>query len=254
VLAVVARDTSPEAAAATANAFTLEGIEALAHMPTEGSDPEVIEDFELGVGGWNAQRSAFGLSPAQITITREPFYGENALSVECRTQQRCGTWMTVAYPFLSGRLYAATAWIRSAAASPPVGLYLGSGPGDRARNDWRPDGAGWSRATLLWTPRKTHSSAQLAFESTSDRDDPFQIDGITVRDLSALTRPPRPVALGRDEEARIFAAASRPTFFPGRPVATLKPSGTLWWAFIGAALGALTAGAAFAAATAASRR
>lgn len=254
-LAVVARDVSPEAAAATANAFTLEGIEALAQMPAKASAPEVIEDFELGIGGWNAERSSFGLSPGQIAITGDqPFYGDSALSVECGVQQRCAAWMTVAYPFLAGRLYAATAWISTATGQAPVALHFGSGPRDRALSDSGSGGGGWSRSTLLWTPREPHTSAQFAFESRPGRDEPFRIDGVTVRDLSAVTRPPRAVALSRDEEADVFAAVSRPTFFPARTIGAIKPSGTVWWAFIGAALGALTAGVAFAAVTAASRR
>jgi hypothetical protein len=255
VLAVVARDRSRAAAGAIANAFAEEGGEALIRLSADSPDLAAIEDFEVGLTEWNTERSTFGFGPGRIAITTDaPRYGGHALSVGCRALESCAAWKRVTYPFQAGRRYAVRAWVSAPARRAPIELVLGASRPDRAPARSRFAAAGWSRLIAEWTPRTSHTSAELAVRVQAGRARSFRIDGITVLDPSASARPPAGPSFGTRGEARLFADLPRPTFFPARPVGTLTPSGTLAWAILGAFLGVLVALIGAAAARAATRR
>ena len=235
LLRVIARGGTPPEAVRLANIYAAEGLSVIRALETLGGRRLPLGDFEGSTDGWAGLRWD-GAEPTTIqgvgTVSR---FNSASLRVACEPGARCGAGYRFRYPFRGRARYVVTGWARSASAAPPsVNLFIGSSPRDE-RHARRPPTLTprWRAFRVSWTPPADSSFADVSFKGEARRRSSFDVDGVSMADLTA--QPPEPPPQSRAFRRGRYLIAS-----PARAVGTVRAS-TALWALGGAGVGLLAA-------------
>ena len=212
----------------------------------------IVGDFEGSDDGWTGT-SAFSSAPLAMAPVRGPAkMGAWYLHVVCPAVASCGPSVSVYTGFLSGSMYTAEAWVRSATGG-RVRLVLGNSGSDVSVGVQTKLSRRWQRLTVAWKPRADTPTAELTLQTAGSRSQTYDVDDVSLLDPEVAGLPS--LGSGGHDLARAFSLARSVTILPAREIAqTWHPLRTVAWAAIGALIGLATMLAAFGAGHAARSR
>jgi len=172
LLRVRARDRSPAAARALADAVARETVRFLRDVNLgnlRAVARRQVFSFEAGLNGWSARDSVFAAPP--VAVSRQLFVarvGRNSIRIKCGAVSSCGAHVRARSRFTGGSDYRATAYMRGAQPGIRVRLALGSSPRDVTAGPFvsLPTDR-WQLLSVLWTPRADSTRAELATQTAA---------------------------------------------------------------------------------------
>ena len=230
---VKARERSPTAAVALANAYATQAVNFVKVLDSVRGERLPLGDFESGLDGWSAV-SRFAAPPTSLRVVHNTArFSSSALRVTCAPQAGCGPSLHIYYPFEARTIYEAAGWARASTGRPRTTMVFGANPSDytaivpiRLRKSW-------TRYRVRWNPRHDHPVAELTFQTAAKRPAQFYVDGVSMSvGVSNVARR----SDGGANEARVFTNRLSADISPASPGRTIR-SRTARWAVIGAVVG-----------------
>jgi hypothetical protein len=188
------------------------------------------------------KQGAYSAPPTHLGVGHGDRRFKKPLDVTCSRTVGCGAGTDFRFPFVAGRPYRTTAWVRSANGRPTYLIvafghdpeHVSTTAPQRVTGDWR-------RLSVNWTPRADGGSAAVAIQTAKPSTTMFQIGAAAVSAVGQSRDKQFLGALDPRAAQRVLESARHARVIPARPLGRGSSPAFPWGAF-GFLVGLLVAG------------